>query len=810
MDIPRQKILLLPIFFLSGFSALVYEVIWTRILSVAFGSTVEAVSAVVTAFMFGLALGSFLIGKWADKSRDTALLLYSITEFCIGIASLFFYFTIIALPDIHQALHGYLNRTGLSFLFHGKSYILEFLLVAVPSTFMGATYPLMIKSYISSRNYIGEGSSLVYATNTFGAVLGAFLTGFLLLPALGIRMTIFLAVSINIAMAVAAYSIRRIHITSASISVAGVPSTSENNNLHPNYCIYNENHAVSPIMAWSIFAVLCLSGFSAMAYQIAWTRLLTMVIGNSVYAFSAILTTFLAGIAIGSLLFVKQIDKVKDKPLLLGIVQWILFLTVLLSLPMMDSLPALFITLFRGLSGTFIGVALIDFIIASSAILIPTLLMGVTFPIAIRIYANKTDILGEGTGRLYAVNTLGCIFGAFLTGFYFIPLIGVQRTIIAISGLNLAASIILVIQSETVKYHIKAVAVSISVVFYLLSLLIMPTWNVRLLNLGVFFNADIFEGAAETHMANLNRFSDETKLLYYEEGVGGTVAVTEAHNHLSIQINGKTDGGTSTVDIPPQVMVSALPLLVHPHPKSVEIIGLGSGISTGTITLFPVNRIDCIELLPEVAKANKYFSQFNHNALKDKRVNLIIDDARNHLAYDETLHDIIISEPSNPWISGVSNLFTLEFFKIARSRLNEGGIMSQWIQLNSLDTSELKTLLNTFRTVFPHVSVWASSPQDLVVLGSDSVIELDASRAANGLMIQGVREELGKAGIKNLEDLFGRHLMGDKEVETFCKNAQINTDDHPVIEFETPKTLYRSTSAKNISAIMSSSAVMRK
>lgn len=795
MDIPRQKILLLPIFFLSGFSALVYEVIWTRMLSIVFGSTVEAVSAVVTAFMFGLALGSYLIGKWADRNSDTVLSLYSLIELSIGIVSLFFYFAVLSLPEIHINIHGYLTKIGLPSLLDSNIYLLEFLLVAVPATLMGTTFPLMVKAYISSRNHIGEGTSVTYATNTFGAVLGAFLTGFFLLPQFGIRTTIIIAASINVLIALSSFIIGRYYrVRALEVEAPMIPIH------HP---------APSPLVAWSVFAVLSLSGFVAMAYQVAWTRLLTMVIGSSVYAFSCILTTFLAGIAIGSLFFVKQIDRIKDKLFLLGAVQGVLFLTVILSLPMMDSLPILFITLFKGLTDSFLGLVLIDFIIVCSAILIPTVLMGITFPISIRIYASKTDTLGEGVGRLYSANTVGCIFGAFLAGFYFIPSIGVQKTIVVLSGLNLVASLILIIQSETVRSHVKAVTVAVSLAFYVLAAINMPQWNTRLLNLGVYFNADLFKGA-ESHMMGLNRFTDESKLLYYEEGVSGTVAVTEANNHLSIQINGKTDGGTSKVDIPPQVMVSALPLLIHPHPKSVEIIGLGSGISAGTITLFPVNRIDCIELLPEVVKANRYFSQFNHNALKDKRVSLIIDDARNHLTYDEESYDIIISEPSNPWISGVSNLFTLEFFKIARSRLKEGGIMSQWLQLNSLDTSELQILLNTFRTVFPHVSVWASSPQDLVILGSDSQIELNSSRAANGLMIPGVREELGKAGIKNLEDLFGRYLMGDKEVEKFCKNAQINTDDHPVIEFETPKTLYRSTSNKNLSAIMSSSAVMRK
>lgn len=796
MAVPKQKKVLLPIFFLSGFSALIYEVIWARMLSLVFGSTVEAVSAVVTAFMLGLSLGSYLMGRWADEWKKNVLFIYSLTELSIGIVSLFFYFTIITLPDIHNTLHNHLTKIGLSFLLHSNMYILEFFLVAVPATLMGATFPLMVKSYVSSRNYIGEGTSITYAINTFGAVFGAFLTGFFLIPMFGIRMTIFLAVSINVSLALISYLISRFHLSPSHVSVypAAMPITNEP---HPI-----DSLTAVPLVRWSVLAILALSGFAAMAYQIAWTRLLSMVIGNSVYAFSAILTTFLAGIAMGSLLFVKQIDRVKDKPFLLGAVQGIIFLTVILSMPMMDSLPALFITLFRGLSGSFLGLVLIDFIVASSAILIPTLLMGVTFPIAIRIYANRTDGLGEGVGRLYSVNTVGCIFGAFLTGFYFIPLIGVQKTIIAISGLNLLASVILIVQSETLKHRIKAIATSVSIAFYLLSLLMMPTWNVGLLNLGVYFNADLFK------KAGLKRFSDESKLLYYEEGVSGTVAVTSANNHLSIQINGKTDGGTSSVDISPQILVSAVPLIIHPDPKDLAVIGLGSGTSLGTATLFPVNHIDCIEIIPEVVKANRYFSNFNHHALNDKRVDLVMDDSRRYLSYTDKRYDLIISEPSNPWITGVSNLFTQEFFKIAESRLNDNGIMSQWVQLNSIHTRELKILLNTFRSVFPHVSVWASSPQDLVVMGSKGKIEMDPARAGNRIMIPEVREELRKTGTNNLEDLFGRYLMGDRELERFCKGAGLNTDDHPVIEFETPKALYKSTSGKNLTAIMSSAAVI--
>lgn len=805
MGIPRPKLSLLPIFFLSGFSALTYEIIWARMLSIVFGSTVEAISAVVTAFMSGLAIGSYFMGKWADGRKDI-LLIYSLTELAIGIISLSFYFIIISLPDIYYTLNLNIENAPFLFYYNGRHirYALQFLLVAAPTLMIGATFPLMVKAYISSRNYIGEGSSIIYAVNTFGAVIGAFFGGFFLMPLFGIRMTLFIAVFINIALALAIYLIRRFRLSAPS------GTASADNTIKLKELLYStESSKTPPLIGRSVMAILALSGFAAMAYQIAWTRLLSMVIGNSVYAFSAILTTFLAGIAMGSLLFVRQIDRVKDKLLLLGIVQGVLFLTVILCLPLMDSLPALFIALFRGLSGTFLGLALIDFIIVSSAIFIPTLLMGITFPIAIRIYTNKTDLIGEEAGMLYSINTIGCIFGAFLTGFYFIPLFGVQKTIIAISGLNLVAAVIFILQSETLRYRMKAIAASASVAFYFLSLLMMPQWNVGLLNLGVYFNADFFQ-MAEGHMIGMKRFYDESKLIYYEEGTGGTVGVTEAHNHLSLQINGKTDGGTSTVDIPPQILVSAFPLIMHPDPKFVEIIGLGSGISTGTATMFPVSKIACIELLPEVVKANRFFSSFNHDALKDERVNLIIDDARHHLTYHEQKYDVIISEPSNPWITGVSNLFTLEFFEIVKSRLKEGGIMSQWIQLNSLDTKELKVLLNTFKTVFPYVTVWASSPQDLVVLGSKSRMELDPSRTGSAFQIRGIKEELQKVGINNPEDLFGRYMMGDKELERFCRSAGLNTDDHPVIEFEAPKALYTNTSPKNLSAILSTSAEMHK
>lgn len=802
MAIPKLKKLLLPLFFLSGFSALIYEVIWARMLTLVFGSTVEAVSAVVTAFMAGLAVGSYFMGKWADK-RNNTLLIYSITEFGIGIVSFFLYFIIISLPQFHSIFHKIVDIETSFIFFHNGGYVLEFLLVFIPATLMGATFPLMVKSYVSSRNYVGEGMSIIYAINTLGAVFGAFSAGFFLIPYFGVMRTVFTAVTINILLALTAYLIKRFLPARSAISViTPIPPAFQDNDTSRSLTPISHTE---PIVAFSVLLVTTLSGFASLAYQVAWTRVLTMVIGNSVYAFATILTTFLAGIALGSFVFIRQIDRVKNKVLLLGILQLSLWLSVVTFLPRVDSLPSIFLSLFRHLPENFAGIVFIEFIVTFTVVLLPTILMGASFPVAARIYINTVDSIGEGLGRLYAVNTVGAIFGSFLTGFIFIPALGVQKTIFFISALNLFSGIILIGQAGSLRKTWRISVPAFSVIFFLYCGATNHDWNKNLLNRGVYIYAEWLKRLPEMG-ADLDKFSSEFELLFYEEGRGGTVAVNRTKNGLSLQINGKTDAGTTDADMLTQTMLAAVPLLTHPEPGDVAIIGLGSGVSLGTIERFPVKKIDCLEIMPEVVKANRYFSSFNHNALDDPRANLIIADGRQYLSTTKNMYDVIISEPSNPWITGVSNLFTLEFFNIAKKRLREGGILCQWFHLYSIDTNEVKILFNTFRTVFPHVSVWAFTPEDIIILGSATPLRLDEDRLTTVFSNPEIRAELLRAGIKEPKEITSAYLMGDSELKKFCKGAGLNTDDRPVIEFEAPKALYRPTTEKNISAILSSSS----
>lgn len=797
MAISRQKKLLLPVFFLSGFAALIYEVIWARMLTLVFGSTVEAVSAVVAAFMAGLAMGSYFMGKWADR-RSNTLFIYSITELCIGIASLSLYFIILFIPDMYSSFHETININNNLTLFHGGTYILEFILIFVPTTLMGATFPLMVKSYVTSRNYVGEGMSVIYTINTLGAVFGTFFTGFLLIPWLGIRATVFIAVSINILLAAASILINRFQSPPFSDPV---PSSALSSASHLARPIESSHHILpSPSVAFSVLLVLCLSGFASLAYQVAWTRVLTLVIGNSVYAFTTILTTFLIGISLGSFAFIRRIDGVKDKILLLGILQLLLCFSVVGMLPMMDSLPALFLALFRSLPTNFIGTVFIEFVVTFTVILVPAILMGATFPVAARIYVGMVDNIGEGLGRLYSANTVGAIFGSFLTGFVFIPALGLQNTILFISTLNLFSSVLLVGQAKMFGKAWRVAVSAISIFLFIYYATTIHTWNRNIMNRGVYLYAEWLKKLPDTG-GGLAEFSDEFKLLFYEEGRGGTVAVTRTQNALSLQINGKSDAGTNSEDMVTQTMLSVLPLLAHPNPGELAIIGLGSGVSLGAAERFPVKKIDCIEILPEVVKANRYFSKFNHNALDDSRANMIIADGRQHLSTNKKRYDIVISEPSNPWITGVSNLFTMEFFKISKESLKEGGIMCQWIHLYAIDTAELKTLLNTFRTIFPQVTVWAFSPNDLIILGSRQPIKLDNDRLRMAFSTHAIKEELLRIGITRQEEIESAHLMGNKEVNRFCRRARLNTDDRPIIEFEAPKALYRPTVNQNIQSI---------
>lgn len=784
-----QKYLALTLFFFSGFSALIYEIVWARLLGLVFGTSLEAISAVITAFMFGLALGSYFAGRHSDYIRKH-LSAYAITEILIGISSILLYFTITNFPFLLRSIHNDI-LAGHEQLFIVLVYILNFLLVAIPTTLMGATFPLVAKHFIVADSRVGAGVGVLYGVNTFGAVLGTFICGFYLIPTFGVMETNFLAAFISISLGILALLSDRGDKRKKIFNVRIFIEKSEIN--------------LSPLKDPLILAVLiafAVSGFASMAYEIVWTRLLVLIIGNSTYAFSAILTIYLLGLALGSFLFARLADRSRNLLILFALLEFLIFLFVAITLPFVDNLPFLFQYLYNNFYSGFASLELIVFIVITVIILIPTILMGATFPVANKIITSRTTCLGYSVGSTYSANTIGGLFGAFAAGFYFIPSLGIEKSMLLISFLNILACIVLFFQLEKKKVLWKGSLATALITFFAFYMNWLPDWNRNYLNRGVYVYAGWFDENFEGVNVNLKTFFNEKyKLKLYREGKIGTVAVTDIDGQLALQVNGKTEGSTGLEDMRTQTMVAAIPLMLKGEAKDVAIIGMGTGVTLGVAEQFNVVSIDCIEISKDVVEASSLFYKWNHDALHSPKMNLIIGDGRNYLTYAEKNYDVIINEPSNPWISGVSNLFTLEFFELAKARLKKNGVMAQWIQLYSLETSELKVILGTFKTVFPYVSVWMFSPSDIVVVGSAEPNSRSYENIERAFYNRSLAQDLRALGINSVSDVMKGYLFGSEDAAIFVKNAPLNTDNYPVVEFEAPKALHRPSPLKNVQAL---------
>lgn len=778
------EIIIILLFFLSGFSALVYEVVWARLLSLVFGSSFEAVSAVITAFMFGLALGSYLSARLYRRIRKP-LQTYAVIEGLIGLSAVALYYIIMGGISTHRSFHHFFGET--SNLPDLIIYIVMFFLVAIPTTMMGATYPIMSRFFVREIGKSGRGVGRLYGFNAAGAVLGAFSGGFFLIPIFGMRNTTFIAVLLNVLTLIVVLALLRYSTLKEEVATAGSGAAA----------VVEEAALPQDRLLMMFLAVFAIAGFTSMVYEVAWTRLLTMVIGNSVYAFSSILSVFLLGTALGSLFISRYVDRIKGLYLAFCLMELGIFFFVLTLLYFADSLPIFFLNLFMKINPSFFNIEMITLIVVMVVVFVPTFFMGALFPIFNRMLILRWKDVGWGVGSSYSANTMGGIFGALIAGFYAIPSFGVQKTILFTAGVNLFIGLAMLMQSPLLKEQSKSFFIIIFGIFFSFYAMWIPRWDNKVMNLGVYMYAEWYKYADEKFHIPFEKFAHEREILFLEESKGATVVVSKTDT-LSLQINGKTDAGTTPGDMVTQTMLSALPLTLHQDPKRVAIIGLGSGVTLGMAENFPLEEIDCVEILPAVIKANRFFAEINHNALNDSRLNMIIKDGRHYLTYTEKRYDVIVSEPSNPWIHGMSNLFTTEFFEIASKRLNKGGIMSQWLQTYSLSPDNLKVVINTFRHVFPYTSVWYFGGEDLILIGSKEHLDFGGSRFRSVFNSKSINDDFRRIDFKGPEDLTKGLLLDEKEVVKFTEGAALNTDDFPIIEFDMPKNFYRPTSTVNI------------
>jgi spermidine synthase len=443
----------------------------------------------------------------------------------------------------------------------------------------------------------------------------------------------------------------------------------------------------------------------------------------------------------------------------------------------------------------------------------PAVLMGIAFPVAVRAVVGHEGKLGGPVGRIYGINTWGGVVGAFGAGFIMLPNIQVQGTIFVACMANLVAAAVLFGLAARMEKKGLAWAAPLGILgFSLLYATSKPPWDPMLMTAGMYQYVSHFENHTRD---GIRRYAiEDYTLLFYEEGLSSVVTVAQNADSENIWLanNGKVDASTTT-DMPTQVLCSLLPMQFAERPTDVLVIGLASGVTAGALTLHPeIERLDIVELEPAIERAAKIFEVHNHGVLNDPRTNLIANDGRNHLVLTKPgTYDVIVSEPSNPWISGVSNLFTSEFFELGKSRLKPGGVWSQWVQMYGMDVDDVRTLLGTFSDTYEYVLVYATiEDADLVLVGSDNPIEPTLAAAEHLLRHPKVAAELALVDVADPLDLVALFQLDSDAIHAMSDGWPRNTDDNMRIEYRAPMNLHRPTHEENFKLLIKHASVPLK
>ncbi len=776
------------LFFVSGAAGLVYESIWSRELHRIFGTSQFAIATVLAAFMTGLAAGGAIGARHASRvSRP--LRAYAILEAGIGAFALIFPLLLDAIEPLYLGFWHAFSPSVVSFG------VFQFLVLGVvlllPTAAMGATLPLLVRLPVAEGSLASAGR--LYAVNTAGAVFGTWLAGFYLLPGIGVFGTTLLAACVNFALAAVAWRLDRQLEEESRVEAENAPAPVE---------------PISPgaeSSPWPWYLIAALAGFSSLALEVAWFRLLTLILGASTYAFTVMLLAFLVGIAIGGEggAGLAQRFARRDRAWL-GVVVAQLAVALLTFGAMFRWrwLPLTFVKAYfaiEPMADTLLWPT--KCLIAVALMAPPALFMGATFPMLVA--ALRSRDLSRSVGGIYSANTVGALLGAFLAGFVLLPQFQVRGTVIACIAVNLGAALAAFLsrpRSDKEPVYNGAAGLVVGLLAFVVAKA-APPWEPMLMTTGVYKYVD---NLAEPTQAEIQRdMIDRYEMLFYAEGLSTvvTVARNKKTGNVWLANNGKIDA-SSTTDMPTQILVTHLPFaFTAGRAQKAVVIGLASGITLGAATLHrELKEIDVVEIEPRIREATEFFRPWNHDALDDPRVNLIANDGRNQLLLTPPgAYDVIVCEPSNPWLTGVSNLFTREFFEMGKARLSPGGVWAQWVQMYGMDNRDLRAVMKTFATVFPYVHVFATiEDADLVMVGSDSPMPLspeafEALRSKDPVLTRDMDTiELTDRWLMLSTWLFDRDTLLE-----FAGEVPLNTDDNLLVEFSAPRNLHKETSTRN-------------
>lgn len=752
MPVPSRRILL-GLILLSGFSALIYQITWTRHLSLLFGSNMLAVGTVVATFMAGLAIGSLVFGARADRSRNP-LRLYALLEAGIALTALLFPLALNLIASIFIPL-AQSSPDGGGIITVSRM-VLGALALLPPTICMGGTLPVICRFLAGQQ--LGRLVGKLYALNTFGAVAGCLVGGFLLIPHFGMFATQAIAIGVNLIIAIIAW---RLGASPAELNSSGKEEKADS--------------AGTSIAALLLLAGTTIFGLSALAFEMLWTRLFLLFLGNTTYAFSTILGVFLCGLTLGGAIYARWLANRANLAGIYATLVSTMLLYILATLPFYDRFGFLFEAIHRQADTGWWFLAGGSFLIVSLVMLIPAALSGALFPATVALLCREGDRTGSVIGKVLFWNTLGAMCGSFL-GVFAVLLFGLQESfkVIALIGLVYLGIFLWNIRAQLPR------PLAISFVLLPLLLLVVPlNWNQGLLNSGIYVYSGYYES-----IGGLERLLTAGQPDDVVEGIETTAAFYRTkEGHKEFRVNGKTDGGTTPGDMKTQILLGQLPMLFRPNADTALVIGLGTGVTLRQVLDYPVKDIDCVEISPAVVAISKHFSAENEGVLDSARINLMIRDGRNLLLTGQKRYDVIISEPSNPWQTGNANLFTREFYRLAVSRLQANGIFCQWLPTYDLPTEKLQIALQTFADSFKNIRVFLLGG-DMIMLGSPSTINLEIDPVEDPESRAAILGHLALAGLNSPRQLFERYYFANETFVTAAAgNAPLNTDNLPHLEF---------------------------
>ncbi len=729
-----------------------------------FGYSAYAVATVLAVFMGGLALGSLLFARWRP-ANTRGIALYAWLELGIAITASFSLAGIALVRQIYFAT--YWHAGGSWFLLLALRFVGTALVLALPTILMGATFPVLLGGIARNPGELGIRTGRFYAINTAGAVAGALAAGFVLVPWIGLRATLIAAVLLNAIAGAIGFNIAR-RSASAAEQDADVAETNA--------------ATAAPRNEWLYLVCFGGVGATAIAYELSWTRLLATPLGSSTYAFSLMLATFLCGLAIGSAIFESWFRKKRQASAsLFAATQLAIAAAVLFSLWIYREIPEILLRLLRSFGPEFSSLLLAQTLTCAVALLPITILFGFNFPTVLALLSKRTVEsddrgLSTGIGRGVAANTAGAIVAAVLGGFVLLPLIGGFRLAALAGCLNILLAIILFLVASRRAW--KQLLISSA----LLAAIGWTAWSPTFFGQATAAFGVVLYSNYHNSALTAREMADTEDVVFFKDGINASIAVTRAENYVALKTNGKVDA--SNLDENTQLLLGDLGAVFHASPRRILIIGFGGGMTASAVSRFPeVERIDCVEIEPGVVEAAKHLERLHRGVLSDPRLHIYFDDARNFLQTSRDQYDLIISEPSNPWIAGIAALYTDEFFTVVRSHLAPGGNFVQWIQAYGMKLDDFAMILGGIERQFPEISLWKSAGRDFLVLGRTSTEPLSFDRSRKLWSNELLRDDFAALHLTRPESWPAYFRLGKVEIQRLTAGAHRNTDDRTLLEY---------------------------